>query len=262
MTARSKPIIYERPDLRWAEKLLDGESLQPMAPTPPSLGAHDLAMDARVIPWGTYCNHNDADLTDCPYYALTPYGGCTCSYLKVEACNYQNDYSRAAVAAHFGGEAAMRAAGVVDSFCLDDRIKICGINEDNAYFAEGPGDNTLAFAMAAYTAAVAANYVQATAEEMKQGQYSTAPGSPAWSRQVDCAYARVEVWTALCNLVEPVPQAAIQQLRHQDGRLRMNSLPSAEPLVDTSEPFWAWALARFAEPQKQFWYLYLKPLGS
>ena len=254
-------VIYQRQDLRWAEAMLQGESLQPPPAGPADFGTPNPEMDTRVIPWGGNCHHNDAACTSCPYHAYTPYGSSQCAYLKVEAYDHHNSHSRVEVAAHFGGESAMQAAGVVGCFFLCDRLKICGVNEEIAYFAEGNSSYTLAQALADYKAAVAANFVQSSLEEMQSGSYSIAKGSTAWQRQLKSAYARHEVWIALCNLVESVPVATIESLRHEDARLRMNSLPSEEPLVDATDAFWGALLAKYPQPMRQFWYLYLKPLA-
>ncbi len=228
-----------RPDLRWAQDLL-GESLQ-MPSYPPGYGQPNTQLDEAQIPLGEYCYDHHAmesrEYKPCVYYQRTDYGTDKCLYLGVEAV----DGESAPVIQHFGSLANMEAAGVINTWTLPDSIKECGVS---MLFPTTLA--TLESTIDDYEKAVLGTRVnlweksypeRATFEE---------------SKLRTIALGRMSVWECLCSMVEDVPAALIFRLQLVDAMHRGHTQPS-NTLIDGN---YANKLARYPEPQRQFWYMY------
>jgi hypothetical protein len=225
-----------RPDLRWAEDML-GESLQ-MRSEPPGYGQPNAQLDAAQIPLGEHCyDYLEDEYRPCAYFKRTDYGTVKCLYLGLEVI----DGESAPVIQHFGSQANMEAANVIETWSLPDLTKECGVSM--LY------PTTLAqlqFAVDDYEQAVLGKrHTSWTKCYPEQATYEE-------SKLRTIALDRLLIWECLCSMVEDVPASLIFRLQLIDAMHRGHTQPSSA-LVDSD---YAGALAHCPEPQIQFWYMY------
>jgi hypothetical protein len=228
-----------RPDLRWVEDAL-GESLQ-MPAQPPGYGQPSAQLDATQIPLGEYCYDHLAlqndDYRPCAYFQWTDYGTVKCAYLGVEV--FDDDTAR--VLQHFGSQANMDAAHLIETWTLPDSIKECGVS---MLFP-----TTLADLLSAVD-----NYEQAVLGKRVNLWTKPYPEQATFeeSNLRTIALDRLFVWECLCSMVEDIPASLIFRLQLMDAMHRGHTQPSGA-LVDST---YAGELAHCPEPQRQFWYKY------
>jgi hypothetical protein len=225
-----------RPDLRWAEDML-GESL-PMRSEPPGYGQPNAQLDAAQIPLGEHCyDYLEDEYRPCAYFERTDYGTVKCLYLGLEVI----DGESAPVIQHFGSQANMEAANVIDTWSLPDLTKECGVNL--LY------PTTLAQLQCAvddYEQAVLGKRVNLwTKPYPEQATYEE-------SKRRTVALDRLLIWECLSSMVQDVPASLIFRLQLIDAMHRGHTQPS-DALVDSA---YAGELAHHPEPQVQFWYMH------
>jgi hypothetical protein len=225
-----------RPDLRWVEDML-GESLQTPS-QPPGYGQPNAQLDAGQIPLGEHCyDHLDDEYRPCAYFARTDYGTVKCLYLGVEAF----DDDRARVLQHFGSQANMDAANLIETWSLPDSIKECGVS-------------MLYPATVASLQSAVDDYEQAVLGKRVNLWTKPYPEQASFeeSKLRTISLDRLFVWECLCSMVEDVPASLIFRLQLIDAMYRGHTQPGST-LIDSD---YSGELAHHPEPQRQFWYMY------
>jgi hypothetical protein len=228
-----------RPDLRWVEDVL-GESLQTPS-KPPGYGQPNAQLDAAQIPLGEYCYDHLAlqndDYRPCAYFQRTDYGTVKCLFLGIEVIN--DDL--APIIQHFGSQANMDAANLIDTWSLPDSIKECGIS---MLFPTTLVN--LQSAVDDYEQAVLGKRVNLWTKPYPER------ATHEESKLRTIALDRLFVWECLCSMVEDVPAPLIFRLQLADAMHRGHTQPSSA-LIDSN---YAGELAHHPEPERQFWYMY------
>jgi hypothetical protein len=236
MTTSHIALKPYRPDLRWVEDML-GESLQ-MRSQPPGYGQPNALLDAAQIPLGEHCyDYLEDEYRPCAYFQRTDYGTVKCLYLGLEVI----DGESAPVIQHFGSQANMEAANVIDTWSLPDYTKECGVS-------------MLFPTLLANLQSAVDDYEQAVLG--KRVNLWTQPyperATHEESKLRTIALDRLGIWDSLCSMVEDVPESLIFRLQLIDAMHRGHTQPSSA-LIDSS---YAGELAHHPEPQRQFWYMY------